>query len=40
VVLGFEHRAYILSHFTSPFFVMGIFDIGSQELFAQVGFEP
>jgi hypothetical protein len=34
-VLGFELRAYTLSHSTSPFFVMGFFQIGSCELFAQ-----
>jgi hypothetical protein len=28
-VLGLEIRAYILSHSTSPFFVMGFFEIGS-----------
>jgi hypothetical protein len=32
-VLGFELKAYTLSHFTSPFFVMSIFEIGSCELF-------
>jgi hypothetical protein len=33
---------YHLSHSTSPFFVcmLGIFKIGSHELFAQTGFEP
>jgi hypothetical protein len=35
VVLGFKVRAYTSSHSTSPFFVMGIFEIGSCELFAQ-----
>jgi hypothetical protein len=39
-VLGFELRAYTLNHCTSPFFVMGVFEIGSQALFAQAGFEP
>jgi hypothetical protein len=38
VVLGFELRAFTLSHSTSPifffFFVMGIFEIGSHELVA------
>jgi hypothetical protein len=31
-----------LNHFTSPFFVMGFFEIGAHklELFAQAGFEP
>jgi hypothetical protein len=29
VVLGFELRAYTLSHSTSPFFMLGIFEIGS-----------
>jgi hypothetical protein len=38
--LGLELRAYILSHSTSPFFVMGFFKIGSNELFAWAGFEP
>jgi hypothetical protein len=32
VVLGFELRDYTLSHTTSPFFVKGIFEIGSHEL--------
>jgi hypothetical protein len=40
-VLGFELRAlhllYRLSHSTSPFFVLGIFEIGSLKLFAQAG---
>jgi hypothetical protein len=39
-VLGFELRAYSLSHCTSPFIVMGFFEIGSLELFAWAGFEP
>jgi hypothetical protein len=39
VVLGFELRAYTLSHSTSLLFVMGVFQIGSHELFAWVGFE-
>jgi hypothetical protein len=39
-VLGLELRAYTLSHSTSPFFVIGIFEIGSYKLFAQTGFEP
>jgi hypothetical protein len=39
-VLGFELRAYTLSHSGIPFFVMGIFEIRSHELFARVGFEP
>jgi hypothetical protein len=34
-LLGFELRAY-----TSPFFVMSFFEIGSRELFARAGFEP
>jgi hypothetical protein len=34
-VLGFELRAYTLSYSTSPFFVMGSFEIGSLKLFAQ-----
>jgi hypothetical protein len=32
VVLGFELRAYTLSHSTSPFFVMGFFEIESHDL--------
>jgi hypothetical protein len=39
VVLGFELRAYTLSHSTSPFFVMDFSKIGSHELFAWAGFE-
>jgi hypothetical protein len=39
-VLVFELRAYTLSYSTSPFFVLGIFEIGSHELFAWAGFEP
>jgi hypothetical protein len=39
-VLGFEVRAYTLSHSTSPFFVMEFFEIGSHELFALAGFKP
>jgi hypothetical protein len=39
-VLGFELRAYTLSHSTRPFFVMVFFKIGSHELFARAGFEP
>jgi hypothetical protein len=39
-MLGFELRAYILSYSTCPIFVMGIFEIGSHELFAWAGFEP
>jgi hypothetical protein len=38
-ILGFELRAYTLSHSTSPFLVKGIFKIRSQ-LFAWAGFEP
>jgi hypothetical protein len=34
-VLGLELRAYTLSHSTSPFFVMGFFEIGSHELFVR-----
>jgi hypothetical protein len=44
VVLGFELRAYTLSHYTStriPFLcVMGFFEIVTLELFAQAGFPP
>jgi hypothetical protein len=40
-VLGFELRAFTLSHSTSPIFVMGFFfKIGSPELFGWAGFEP
>jgi hypothetical protein len=39
VVLGPELRAYTLSHSTKPFFVVGFFEIGSQELFAWAGFK-
>jgi hypothetical protein len=39
VVLGFELRAYTLSHSTSPVFVMGFFEIGSHRLFTWAGFE-
>jgi hypothetical protein len=35
LVLGFKLRAYTLSLSTSPFFVKGVFKIGSPELFAQ-----
>jgi hypothetical protein len=35
-VLGFGLRAYTLSHSTSPVFVKGFFEIGSQELVVQV----
>jgi hypothetical protein len=33
--LWFELRAYTLGHSIGPFFLMGFFEIGSQELFAQ-----
>jgi hypothetical protein len=39
-VFGFELRAYTLSHSTSPFFVMGFFEIESHKLFSWDGFEP
>jgi hypothetical protein len=39
VVLGFELKAYTLSHSTSPIFVIFFFDIGIHELFARAGFE-
>jgi hypothetical protein len=38
-VLGFELRAFTLSHSTSPIFVKGFFEIGSLKLFAWAGFE-
>jgi hypothetical protein len=34
VVLELELRAFILSHFTTPFCVLDVFEIGSPELFA------
>jgi hypothetical protein len=37
-VLGLELRAYTLSHYTS-LFVMGVFKIGSHEIFARGIFE-
>jgi hypothetical protein len=39
IVLGLELRAYTLSHSTSPFLVMIVFEIGAYELFALAGFE-
>jgi hypothetical protein len=39
-VLGLDLWAFTLNHSTSPIFVVGIFEIGSHELFAQAGFEP
>jgi hypothetical protein len=33
-------RAFHLEPLHQPFFVKGFFKIGSQELFAQAGFEP
>jgi hypothetical protein len=39
-VLGFELRAYTLSHSTSPFFVMGFFNRGAQKLFGWTDFKP
>jgi hypothetical protein len=39
-VLGFELRAYTVSHFTSPFLVKGFSEIRSHKLFAPAGFEP
>jgi hypothetical protein len=39
VVLEFELGAYTLSHSTSPFFMMGFFEIGSHDLFVWAGFE-
>jgi hypothetical protein len=35
VVLGFELRAYTLSHSIRTFFVMGFFEIESHKLFPQ-----
>jgi hypothetical protein len=34
-LLGFELKAYTFSHSAGPIFVMGFFEIGSRELFAQ-----
>jgi hypothetical protein len=34
VLLGFELKAFTLSYSTSPFFVVGFFKIGAQELLA------
>jgi hypothetical protein len=31
---------YLLSHSASPFFMLGIFKIGSYKLFAQAGLKP
>jgi hypothetical protein len=39
-VLELELKAYTLSHSTSPFFVMGFFEIGLLELCAQASFKP
>jgi hypothetical protein len=39
-VLGFELMAYIFSYSTSPFFVMGFFEIGCHKLFAWACSEP
>jgi hypothetical protein len=33
LVLGFELRAYISSHYISPIFVVGVSEIESRELF-------
>jgi hypothetical protein len=38
-ILGFELRAYTLNHSTSPFFVIGFFEIGVHELFVWAGFK-
>jgi hypothetical protein len=37
VVLEFELRACTLNHSTSPIFVMGFFDIGSQTISLSMG---
>jgi hypothetical protein len=39
VIVGFELRAYTLSHSTKPVFATGFFEIESHELFAGAGFE-
>jgi hypothetical protein len=33
----FAKQMFYQSHSTSPFFVLGIFEVGSHELFAQAG---
>jgi hypothetical protein len=38
--LGFELRAYTLSHSTNPIFVKGFCEIRSHELFACASFKP
>jgi hypothetical protein len=38
--LGFELRAFTLSHSTSPVVVKGFSSQGLAELFAQAGFKP
>jgi hypothetical protein len=38
-ILGFELRAYILSHSPALFFCEGLFKIGSFELFIWAGLE-
>jgi hypothetical protein len=38
-VLGFELRAFTLTHFIKRF-CDGFFEMGSHELFAPAGFEP
>jgi hypothetical protein len=40
VVLGLQLKDCTLSWFTSPFFVMGFFEIGFGEQFAQDGSGP
>jgi hypothetical protein len=37
--LELEFRAFTLNQLHQPFFVIEFFKIGSQELFAQAGFE-
>jgi hypothetical protein len=39
-VLGLELRVFTLSHSTSPFFVMGFYEIVLREPFAWAGFVP
>jgi hypothetical protein len=39
-VLGLEFRAFTLSHYTSPIFVKGFFEIGFLELFRRASFKP
>jgi hypothetical protein len=37
--LRLELRAFTLSHSTTPVFVMDVFEIGTDKLFAEAGFK-